>query len=106
MFHFLRQLPRPQGFGGPIVFECPAESRDCLAPLLQDCEVAPLRGREQPQARFDLSLPLMTLPHRLGLIPLKRSRSKGLCSACSRPRPIIRKQRSCSVKRYPRPWTS
>jgi hypothetical protein len=67
VFQAIRLLPRLQALGGRIVFECPAELHALLAPLLQGCEVVPLRGREAPASGFDLWLPLLSLPHRLGL---------------------------------------
>ena len=67
VFQAIRLLPRLHALGGHIIFECPAELHTLLAPLLTGCDITPLRGREAPDARFDLWLPLMSLPHRLGL---------------------------------------
>ena len=69
VFQAIRLLPRLHALGGRIVFECPAELHALLAPLLEGCEVIPLRSRDAPEARFDLWLPLLSLPHRLGLLP-------------------------------------
>ena len=68
VFQAIRLLPRLHALGGQIVFECPAELYALLSPMLQGCDIVPLRGREAPEARFDLWLPVMSLPHRLGLM--------------------------------------
>ncbi len=67
VFQAIRLLPRLLGLGGTVVFECPGELRTLLAPVLAGCEVVPLRGRGAPDARFDAWVPLLSLPHRLGL---------------------------------------
>ncbi len=67
VFQAIRFLPRLRALGGTVVFECPAELRALLAPVLAGCEVVPLRGLGPPDARFDAWLPLLSLPHRLGI---------------------------------------
>jgi hypothetical protein len=67
VFQMIRLLHRLRALGGHIVFECPAGLQGLFGPLLEGCEVVALRGREAPTARFDLWLPLLSLPHRLGL---------------------------------------
>ncbi len=67
VFQFIRFLKRLHGLGGTVVFECPAELREVLAPALAGCELVALRGRQAPDTRFDCWLPLLSLPHRLGI---------------------------------------
>ena len=67
VFQFIRLLPLLRDFGGRIIFECPMELRALLAPLLDGIEVAPLRGRQAPDTRFDCYVSLLSLPLLLNL---------------------------------------
>ena len=62
VFQFIRYLPRLRGLGGSVVFECPAELRALLAPLLAGIEVVALRGFAAPDTGFDCYASLMSLP--------------------------------------------
>ncbi|MSP81785.1 MAG: hypothetical protein EXQ94_02350 [Alphaproteobacteria bacterium] len=67
VFQFVRFLPSLHGMGGDVVFECPAELGEVLAPVLTGLDVVPLRGREAPDTAFDCYVSLASLPSALGI---------------------------------------
>ena len=67
VFQFIRFLPLLRHRGGSVVFECPGELRELLAPLLDGIEMVALRGRGAPDTAFDCHVALLSLPHVMGL---------------------------------------
>jgi Tfp pilus assembly protein PilF len=63
--HFVRYLPRLAQRGARVLFECPA----ALHKLLADFPgIESLHRTDEPPAPFDVHVPLLSLPHRLGLL--------------------------------------
>ncbi len=67
VFQFVRFLPHLRTLAGEVIFECPAELRDILAPVLSGLTLIPLRGREAPHVAFDCYVSLLSLPRLLGI---------------------------------------
>ena len=67
VFQFIRLLPALRGQGGSVLFECPQELRELLAPLLAGIEVVPLSGFAPPATPFDCYAHLLSLPHLTGM---------------------------------------
>ena len=66
VFQAVRYLPMLQGAGGRVVFECPGDLADLLAPLVPAEDLVPLTGRAPPDAPFDVYAALLSLPGCLG----------------------------------------
>ncbi len=67
VFQFARFLPHLRNLAEEVIFECPAELRDILAPVLAGLTVVPLRGREAPDVAFDCYVSLLSIPLFLGV---------------------------------------
>ncbi len=66
VFQFVRYLPLIDGRGGKVVFECPQDIMDLLAPSLPGVEIVPMTSRDAPPAPFDCYVSLLSLPHLFG----------------------------------------
>ena len=67
VFQFARFLPRLRDLASQVVFECPMELRDILAPVLTGLTLVPLLGRQAPDIAFDCYVSLLSLPSLLGV---------------------------------------
>jgi tetratricopeptide (TPR) repeat protein len=67
VFQFVRFLPQLRTLAGEVIFECPAELRDTLAPVLHGLTIVPLLGRNAPDVAFDCYVSLLSLPMLLGI---------------------------------------
>lgn len=66
VFQFVRYLPLIDERGGRVVFECPQDVTDLLAPSLPGVEIVPMTSRDAPSVPFDCYASLLSLPHLFG----------------------------------------